>query len=255
MSDSIDDLRLTFKYSRPRAGLESVSELRVKAIATRLRFTFIPDLTIPGFSGGKIGEFGSGEWRDIVAAIHGHQVYALHTSGTEGEYPWPWAMDFQGPRNFASEIIALAWAGPPLSEFALGMTAATDEQLADLHRQAGSFLDKAFVGRAVALQERVNEGDIPLQEFVDRQRGSALDLSAIDQDVTQTRPVEPPVNATRQSLAIVVGLVLAIGGGWFVYFCVFEAARVPLLLLAGGGFMAVAGSYMVWETITGSRKG
>ena len=229
MSHSIDDLRLSFTYSRPR-GQEGVSCLRVEAIATGLRFTFIPDLTMPGSSGEKTGDFGRNEWRDIVAAIEGDKMYALHTSGTEGEYPWPWTMNFEGARNFASE------------------------QLVALRIQVGSFFDETFVRRVVALQARLSEVGVPLNEFVHRHGGSELDLSAIDRALAQAEPEQPPPSAMRQSFAIAIGLALAIGGSWFTYFFLVKAVRVPPLLLAGAGFMAIAGFYMIWETITGSRK-
>ncbi len=42
---------------------------------------------------------------------------------------------------------------------------------------------------------------------------------------------------------------MAVGGAWFVFFFFFLAATVPLLLLAGSGFVAMIGCYLVWETL------
>ena len=53
----------------------------------------------------------------------------------------------------------------------------------------------------------------------------------------------------RKYIALIVGLVMAIGGAWFVFFFFFLAATVPLLLLAGSGFVAMIGCYLVWETL------
>jgi hypothetical protein len=83
------------------------------------------------------------------------------------------------PRNFATELIALAWAGPPLAEFAVAMSAATDNQLLALQQQEGSLLRAPFLKRAVNLQHLAWEIRAPLKEFVGRQGGANLDLSAI----------------------------------------------------------------------------
>jgi predicted tellurium resistance membrane protein TerC len=53
----------------------------------------------------------------------------------------------------------------------------------------------------------------------------------------------------RKYIALIVGLAMAIGGAWFVFFFFFLAAKVPLLLLAGAGFIAMIGCYLVWETL------
>ena len=53
----------------------------------------------------------------------------------------------------------------------------------------------------------------------------------------------------RKYIALIVGLVMAIGGAWFVFFFFFLAKTVPLLLLAGSGFVAMIGCYLVWETL------
>jgi hypothetical protein len=58
----------------------------------------------------------------------------------------------------------------------------------------------------------------------------------------------------RNYIALIVGLAMAMGGAWFVFFFFFLAATVPLLLLAGSGFIAVIGCYLVWETVREWKK-
>jgi hypothetical protein len=58
----------------------------------------------------------------------------------------------------------------------------------------------------------------------------------------------------RQHVALIVGFAFAIGGGWFGYFLLFEAATVPTPLLEGAGFVTVLGCYLIWETFTDSTE-
>ncbi len=58
----------------------------------------------------------------------------------------------------------------------------------------------------------------------------------------------------RKYLGLVVGAAMAIGGGWWVLFLFFQAARIPLLLLFGAGLVTVIGCYMIWDTLKDWRK-
>jgi hypothetical protein len=58
----------------------------------------------------------------------------------------------------------------------------------------------------------------------------------------------------RKYLALVVGVVFAMGGAIVVLELLFVAPRVPLLWLFGAGFVATIGCYLVWETLRDWRK-
>ncbi len=53
----------------------------------------------------------------------------------------------------------------------------------------------------------------------------------------------------RKYVALVVGTAMLGTGLYFVYFFYFVAAVVPFKLLAGAGFLAVLGGYLLWETV------
>ena len=185
---TINGLRLSYEYFGSGPGRSGVSQLSIQEGTAGLEITIVPDLTDPDpdhVISLKLGQ--DSTWRAVVAAINDDDTaYAFFCDGdTEGEYPWPWEMRFEGPLNYASELIALAWAGPPLSEFAVSISAAADEQLDALRRQAGTFLSRPFVERAIDLQKLTWEIETPLEEFVERQRGANLDLRAIYEEANK----------------------------------------------------------------------
>ena len=197
---SIDGLRLSFEYFGAGPGLSGISELAIESTATSVTLTVVPDLTERQPNDATVVELGLDcGWREIVAVVDDQRAYAFFTEGnTEGEFARPWTIGFEGPRNFASELIALAWAGPPLSDIARGLAAARNDQLTAMHNKAGSFLRKPFVRRIVAVTELALESEIPLKDLVSRQRGPALDLSAIRKDAKQLiRAREAEAKATQ----------------------------------------------------------
>lgn len=179
---TINGLRLTFEYFGSGPGVSGVSELSIETTATGVRLTVIPDVTDQSIEEATfVVELGREcGWREVVAAINENEVYAFMTLGSmEDEFPWPWDMRFEGPRNLATEMIALAWAGPPLSEVARALATAGDNQLVAMHSEAGSFLGKPFVEGMVTVYAFASETDIELEDLVAEQRGAKLDLSAI----------------------------------------------------------------------------
>jgi len=58
----------------------------------------------------------------------------------------------------------------------------------------------------------------------------------------------------RKYLALLVGIVFAIGGAIVALDLLLVARVVPLLLLSGSGFVAVMGCYLAWETLREWRK-
>ena len=179
---TIDGLRLTFEYFGSGPGVGGISELSIETTATGVRLTWIPDVTDQSIEEATFVAELDREcgWREIVAAVNENEVYAFATLGNmEDEFPWPWDMGFEGPHNLSTEMIALTWAGPPLSEVARALATASDDQLAALHREAGSFLGKPFVERIVTVYAFASETGNELEDLVAQQRGANLDLSAI----------------------------------------------------------------------------
>ena len=182
INTTMNGLRLSFEYSGSNPFGSGVAELSIEATATGVRLTVIPDATDQSIEEATfVVELGHEcGWREIVTAVNEQEAYAFATLGSmEDEFPWPWDMGFDGPRNLATEMIALTWAGPPLSEVARALASASDDQLVAAYNEAGSFLGKPFVERIVTLYALASETGNKLENLVAQQRGATLDLSAI----------------------------------------------------------------------------
>src|SRR5258708_7371596 len=135
---TIDGLRLSFEYLGSGPGRSGISELSIETAATGVKMTVIPDVTDQSIEEATvIVELGREcGWRKIVAAVNEEEAYAFLTFGSmEDEFPWPWDMGCEGPRNLATEMIALTWAGPPLSDVARALATASDDQLVALRNE------------------------------------------------------------------------------------------------------------------------
>ena len=53
----------------------------------------------------------------------------------------------------------------------------------------------------------------------------------------------------RKYIALIVGMALAIGGAWGLYFLLFEAAAFYGLFSIGAGIVAAMGGWLVWDTL------
>ena len=74
------------------------------------------------------------------------------------QFQW---MDQPGIR---SELLSLAFAGPPFSELAEALIALPDEQLASIQSSVGSFRDRRLLWKICRIQRVLGEfgGDIPI---------------------------------------------------------------------------------------------
>ena len=182
INTTMNGLRLSFKYSGSNPFGSGVAELSIEATPTGVRLTVIPDATDQSIEEATfVVELGREcGWREIVTALNEEEAYAFATLGSmEDEFPWPWDMGFDGPRNPATEMIALTWAGPPISEVARALATASDDQLVALYGEEGSFLSKPFVERIVTLYAFASETGNELEDLVTQQRGTTPDLAAI----------------------------------------------------------------------------
>ncbi len=181
----IRGLRLSFEYFGS-PGTSGVSQLSIRKRATELEVTIIHDLTERHPDDEIVISIGPDrDWRAIVSAIKDDETAcAFFTDGdTSGEFPWPHDMGFEGPRNVATELIALAWAGSPLSEFAADLASASDGQLRALRDKVGSFTNQPFVEQAIKIQKLAWETSTPLKSFLADRAASPPDLSAIQSEL------------------------------------------------------------------------
>ena len=58
----------------------------------------------------------------------------------------------------------------------------------------------------------------------------------------------------RKYVALIVDIVLAVGGLLLALDLFFVATIVPLLLVVGAGFLMVMGCYLTWETLRDWRN-
>jgi len=175
----VDCLRLTFEYwGAP--GASGASELSIAKSPTAVRLRYVTDVN-DSDDRAWIEELPREcRWREIVAVLEDQEICAFYGDVHDGgEYAYPWKIGLEGSRTFASELIALAWAGPPFSKFARAFAAATNEQIAALHKEAGSFLKMEFVERLIELDKLLLEIDIPLEDLVLQERGPTLNLSTM----------------------------------------------------------------------------
>jgi hypothetical protein len=187
MVPKITPLNLQFEYFGAGPGMGGISELSIKQSKSKISVRYRTDLTDPDEKSIVVARLSSARnWRDLIGTVLKRESYAYFTDGdTSVEYPWPHLMRFEGPANYATELIACAWAGPRASEIADAFSLASDEQLSMLREKVGSLKGARFVRRALRLIDEVDEipTNLSLSEFVRRSRAEPINLSAMRRDI------------------------------------------------------------------------
>jgi hypothetical protein len=179
----IAPLVLQYGYFGVGPGQGGIAELRIELVDSRLRVQQCGDVTNEEeFE--TIASIDAHEgWRAVLTVLTQKEVYAFYSDGdTSGEYPWPGDMRIEGPDNYATDLIACGWAGPPVSEIALALSAVPDESLTALREQIGTLRDKRFLRRMIKTSETVDELDLPLGLIVRRAVRNRFDPAAMLSD-------------------------------------------------------------------------
>ena len=202
----LSPITLSFDYFGGGPGLSGVSELSVDRKGEQLRVRFCCDRTNKSCRRKTIATLKSeNDWRSVLTKINDSSSYAYYTDGdTSMEFPWPHLLQFDGPSNHATDLLACMWAGPPVSEIAESFAYASDEQLSKLHNRVGTFRSARFVKRALRLAEFSDEWGLSLTDLVRRSTGG-LDLSAMRRDVqsySRVAAVEDRANLAHKKWCI-----------------------------------------------------
>ena len=149
---------------------------------------------------------GSDDWRSVLRAIEQHQAHALFTDGETGrQYPWPDRMEGAGTAGVFGELVALGWAGPPISDVAQALTKAADRQLLSLHTSAGPFTTRKFLRVMMRCDEAVRQAGYSLGDVVSKASKGQLDLPAIrlgTRRLTGLAAAESRLSAARAGWAL-----------------------------------------------------
>jgi len=200
-------VKLGFRYLGAGPELGGVAELSIRVLKGATLVRYRPDVTDEGSEPQIVLDGpGSDDWRSVLRAIDQHQAYALFTDGETGrQYPWPDRMEGAGTAGVFGELVALAWAGPPVSDVALALTKATDRQLLSLHTSAGPFTTRKFLRVMIRCDEALRQAGYSLGDVVSKASTGQLDLPAIrlgTRRLTALAAAESRLGAARAGWAV-----------------------------------------------------
>lgn len=140
---------------------------------------------VPGEGDMRTGQVASeGGWRGVISYMVQEEVCAFFTDGsTDGEYPWPDRMTIKGAENFATELIACAWAGEPVAVVAQALSGHSDETLASLREKYGPFRGSEFLDEMLRIKSWADELSVDFTDIVDRGPRFGFDFRAMRRDV------------------------------------------------------------------------
>jgi len=111
----------------------------------------------------------SAGWRGVVDYLIRNSIVAYDTGGDlSGEYPWPYLMGLKGLDNLATDVIAIAWAGEPLSDVARVLSSLDDATLADQRLRHGSLRSEAFIGEVMRVKHWCDEMIVDFDDIIAR---------------------------------------------------------------------------------------
>ena len=53
----------------------------------------------------------------------------------------------------------------------------------------------------------------------------------------------------RKILSLILGAAMVLGGGYLLYNLFFNASKIPIMFIAGGGLLVGIGGYFMFETL------
>jgi hypothetical protein len=106
-------------------------------------------------------------WRGILRYLAESDIMAFYADGdTSREYPWPDEQQLHGTDCLVTDMVSLAWAGPPVLSVAQALAKIDDSELLRLRQELGSFRERAFIEEMLRLWRWCDETDVELDDIV-----------------------------------------------------------------------------------------
>lgn len=129
-------------------------------------------------------------WRGIVSYLAREEIVAYGTDGDmSGEYPFPHLMTPKGRDSLAADMVALAWAGEPLREFAKAFSQHSDTNIETLRSRYTSLRSEAFIDDLLRFKRWADHLCIDADDTLARSPRFGFDLREMRRDLIHTARV------------------------------------------------------------------
>jgi hypothetical protein len=138
-------------------------------------------------------------WRGVTDHLIRNSIVAFDTGGeTSGEYPWPQSIELRGRGTLAADMIAIAWAGEPVSHIARVLALHDDTTLEALRVRHGSLRSEAFIDEVMRLKRWADDLGADFDDIIARGPRFGFELREMRKDaVKMARVVEAEDRATK----------------------------------------------------------
>jgi hypothetical protein len=123
-------------------------------------------------------------WRGVIEYLAKNEIIAFGTDGdTSGEYPWPDRMHLEGKASVASDLIAVAWSGPPVRHIARALAILPDDMLEGLRARCGPLSGERTIQPLLRILNMAEEMSVSFPEIVARAHRFDFKLNSMLRDV------------------------------------------------------------------------
>ena len=129
-------------------------------------------------------------WRGVVSYLAREEIVAYGVDGDlSGEFPYPHLMTLKGRGNLSSDMVAVAWAGPPLIDFAKAFSQHSDDDLEKMRGRYGSLRSEAFIDELLRFKRWADDLGIEPDDTIVRAPRFGFDLREMRRDLIRTARV------------------------------------------------------------------